>query len=68
MVIILPNAAEGLSALVEKLANVKIETIRLRGLNVRQSANVRLPKFKIESSFLLDEPLKQVNFNYADSP
>lgn len=60
MVIFLPNAVNGLSALEQKLENCNIDEIfnRLKITEVK----VTIPKFKIESQFKMKSLLSQVDF------
>lgn len=62
MILIIPKAIDGLSALVEGLVNYKIEDIRKHTFNGK--VELYLPKFKIESTLSLKEPLMQVTLNH----
>lgn len=58
MIIIVPQADDGLQALVKGLSQYTIEGIRKK--MYYSQMELYLPKFKIESTLLLNEPLKQV--------
>lgn len=58
MLIFVPNAIGGLKALVEGLAHYTIEDIR-KNIN-NDKIELYLPKFTIESTLSLNEPLSQV--------
>lgn len=62
MIVIIPEAIDGLSALIKGLANYSIEDIKKQGYFNR--VDFYLPKFKIESSLSLREPLEQVDFSH----
>lgn len=62
MIIIVPEAVDGLSALVEGLSNYRIGDIRKQGKS--HQIDVFLPKFKIESTLSLREPLEEVIYSH----
>lgn len=60
MIIILPNKRNGITELEQKLANVDLTKITEN--MYRPEVIVSLPKFKIETTMELTEPLKEVSF------
>lgn len=61
MIIIIPDAINGLRALVEGLANSTVKDIKESGYSSRIDS-LRLPKFQIESTLSLEGPLQEVIF------
>lgn len=66
MIIIVPNAVDGLSSLVEGLVNYTLADLRNR--EKFGTIRVLLPKFKIESTATLNKPLEQVLFPFTRFP
>lgn len=62
MIIILPNKRNGIVELEQKLANVDLTKITEN--MYRPDVIVSLPKFKIETTMELTEPLKEVSFYF----
>ena len=63
MQVYIPRETDGLDAFIHELKNVSMEDIR-RNITTPgncEEVHLRLPKFKIESSFNLVEPLRDVN-------
>lgn len=61
MIIIVPDVVDGIAALVKGLADYTIEDIKQK--MSFGAIEIHLPKFKMESTLSLDDPLKQVTFS-----
>ena len=64
MHVFIPNDIEGLESFLQALKNTNLSEIqsKIRETDTCNSFNLRLPKFKIESTLNLVDPLKQVSF------
>uniref|UniRef100_A0A1I8MEJ9 Serpin domain-containing protein n=2 Tax=Musca domestica TaxID=7370 RepID=A0A1I8MEJ9_MUSDO len=60
MLIILPNAIDGLSKILKKLTNLKLADIISRNVKYSMSLDVHLPKFKAEFKIKLSDVLKKM--------
>lgn len=58
MIIVIPNAIDGLDAVIEGLANYTVKDIKKE--LYFDKISFYLPKFEIESTLLLDKQFKQV--------
>lgn len=65
LMIIVPEAKDGLTDLVQGLSEVTISNIR--GYGSLEEVEVYLPKFKVESTISLKEPLEQVTMTKVSS-
>lgn len=59
MIVILPNKINGLAELEEKL--LKVDLTKITQDMSRPEVRVSLPKFKIESTIELNDPLSKVS-------
>ncbi len=69
MTVILPKKADGLNTVEKDVAANKLSEM-LKGLRLEKIVHVHLPKFKVEKSFTLNQPLQALGmkaaFNGAD--
>ncbi len=64
MTVILPRKPDGLPAVEKDLIGGKLDAI-LRGLRYEREVHVHLPRFKVEKSFALNEPLQALGMKSA---
>ncbi|MCS6866779.1 MAG: serpin family protein [Gemmataceae bacterium] len=64
MTVILPRKPDGLPAVEKELTGAQLTTL-LQSLRYEKQVHVHLPKFKVEKSFTLNEPLKVLGMRTA---
>lgn len=66
MVVILPNAKDGLRTLIEKLDETNFNYQMIKNYGSKTELQLFLPKFKVENSLNLEEYLKGVSTQSED--